>query len=177
MIYTYMDISNEAQVLTNIRLSTTQKFILTKLALPNETAVVSYNRISSGRNLVANRDVLVKLGLIQINNNEAVITNKGKQALGDEGLTDNGVLTKIGNEYAYADTVVDAGKLAINDPAPIEPTTEFKKEPPPGEGVTPSISAAYQPDGEASPSFESWEMIANSQEVLFRKEFLRKHKK
>lgn len=117
-----MTILSEIQILTNIRLSDIQKYILAKLVLPNATPLTKYSEISGNKNLVANRDLLVKLGMIKLGANEAEITEKGLTALRNENIIDeNGNLTPTGEIYAYSKTPEEAERK-------IEQQTE---EPPP----------------------------------------------
>ncbi len=169
---------NEVQILTNVRLSQAQKFILTKLMLPNATPLTSYEQTSDGKNIVANRDVLIKLGMVQVGQNEAQITEKGQSALQNEALIDDtGNLTQEGEQYAYAEKLEDVETLADQGQRPEEPNTGQDLTQARPDGPSPVAGIATQSDAEAKPSFESWEMISDIQEALTRKQFIENHSK
>lgn len=174
-----MDKINEVQVLTNIRLSHAQKFVLAKLMLPNATPLTSYESVSSGKNVVANRNVLIKLGMVKVGANEAQITEKGKDALKNENLVDDmGTLTPQGEQYAYATDLEDLAKIAAKDqkdpetPAPELGTTQ---ETPPGGAQQPTEIASQNDAGTPMP--ETWSMISDMQTELSEKRFIKKHSK
>lgn len=168
-----MDTINETQVLTNIRLSHAQKFVLAKLTLPNLTPLTAYEHISTGKNIVANRDILIKLGMVKVGQNEAEITEKGTQALQNENLIDDmGNLTEQGEGYAYAKDLVAIEKLAAKEKPPEVPEPEISDMEKP---QVPVAAGASSPDaGVQDVSFESWSMISAMQEELSEKEFLKK---
>jgi len=158
-----MDKLNEANVLTNIRLSQAQKYVLSKLKLPDTTPHLSYGQLSAGRNIVANRDILVKLGMVVVGDNTATITDKGTDALRNEALIDDtGALTKLGKQYAYAENLNDLSSFTNDTTNAPEPSEKIPASDPPGAGAVPSASIAKQSDGEVKPSFEAWQMIYDS---------------
>ncbi len=171
-----MNTINEIQVLTNIRLSQAQKYVLTKLVLPNTTPLTSYESVSTGKNVVANRNILVKLGMVQVGDNEARITEKGMSALKNENLIDDsGALTPQGEEYAYAENLEDVEKLAAKQPE--KPQTGMAQDTSP---IT--QAAAQQPKQIATPpadiSFpESGSLIYDMETLLSEKYFIEKHPK
>jgi len=173
---------NEVRILNNVLLSEAQKFILTKLLLPDATPVTNYSSISAGKNLVANRDILVKLGLLTLGENEADITETGIAALKNEGLaSDTGELTDLGQRYAYAPDLEAVEKISAEFKAPDQtPTSDNNQqsEPPaPGSEGTPPMGIANQSDQEAKPSFEAWSMVTDFEEEFTKKSFLNKYKK
>lgn len=173
---------DEARTIGNVLLSEAQKFILTKLLLPNSTPLLGYQNISVGKNIVANRDVLVKLGMITLGDKEAEITEAGIEALRNEGLVDDsGQLTDLGERYAYAKDLEDVEKISAEMTAPnaMKPAgPDQQGEPPaPGSEGTPPMGIANQSDKEVQPSFEAWSMVTEFQEELTKKTFLDKHKK
>lgn len=109
---------NEVRVLTNVRLSETQKIILARV-VSADNPHVGYESINEGRNLVASSKELAQLGLLQINQGEANITDKGNEVLINEGLIDEtGELTEEGQKYAEMKGPSEKGK----ETEPPEPT-------------------------------------------------------
>jgi len=177
----YIDL-DEARTLGNVLLSEAQKFILTKLLLPDSTPLLGYQNISVGKNIVANRDILVKLGMLTLGDNEAAITDSGIEALRNEGLVDEtGQLTDLGERYAYAEDLEAVEKISAEMKAPGQqqpPNLDNQSEPPaPGSDGTPPMGIASQSDQEAKPSFEAWSMVAEFQEKIKNHDFLKNHKK
>lgn len=67
--------------------------------------------ISDTPNLVAARDLLVQMGLIELDMNGAHITDQGQQVMVDQNLTDGGGnLTDDGQKAAYGDEAEDAAE-------------------------------------------------------------------
>jgi len=166
-----MENISEVQVLTNVRLSHAQKYVLAKLMLPNQTPLIAYTNVSTGKNVVANRDVLVKLGMVIVGANEAEITEQGKAALQNENLVDDmGNLTPQGEQYAYAKDLAAVEQIAAQEKPPEMPSPEAEpaQEPKPM-GIAPEDTRS------AEISFESWSMISSIQEELMQKEFLKTH--
>lgn len=92
---------NEVQIMNSVHPTDNQKRVLAKIAA-SPTSTVAAEEISTGQNMVAARDMLMKLGLITLNNGEAAMTERGAQVAVDENLIDdNGQLTKTGQAYAY----------------------------------------------------------------------------
>lgn len=87
--------------LESIRLTTNQKKVMTRiLAAPTEQ--VAAEQASKGRNLVAARDMLSKLGMIAFEEHRASVTDDGMEVMKRENLIDDmGELTEDGNEFAY----------------------------------------------------------------------------
>jgi len=97
-----MEIS-EKRILTNIQLTTYQKISIAKIANA-PTDKIAGEEVSNGRKMVAARDILIKLGLIDFNNGRATLTDKGTQTARDAGLVDDmDSLTDEGNKYAFAE--------------------------------------------------------------------------
>lgn len=89
----------------NVKLTDTQKKVLGKLKVA-KTDRLGFDDISQGRQIIAARDLLKKLGLITFDEAKATagITDDGEQVMKDTGLTDNsGQLTDEGNKFAYDD--------------------------------------------------------------------------
>lgn len=78
-----------------------QKKVLTKIiaAATPETAA---RDISQGRQLVAARDMLLRLNLIALSDGKAEVTDAGKDVMRNQNLIDaGGSLTDEGNKYAF----------------------------------------------------------------------------
>lgn len=113
----------EKQILTTIRLSGTQKAVLTKI-IASSTEEQAYEQISDGRNLVAARDILKKLGLIEFEEGSATVTDTGKQVMKDENLLDDSdQLTDEGQQFAQSDGTTEI-KQQPQGQAPMEPAPE-----------------------------------------------------
>ena len=175
-----MEKLNEKQVLTNVRLSHAQKYILAKLLLPNQTPLTAYGHVSTGKNVVANRDVLVKLGMVLVGENEAEITDKGIDAMKNANLADEtGALTPEGEKYGYAKSLKDIEKIAADAQPPETPAPELGAEEP---MERPPMGNASQEDKRSSSQVdfdmamgESWSMITEMQESINEEEFLKIH--
>jgi len=180
-----MDTVNEVHVLTNVRLSQTQKFILAKLALPETTPHAVYSQITTNRDVVVDRNTLVELGLIYVDDDaeEAELTDEGMAALKSENLADEtGSLTPEGEKYAYAGDMEELQKIAAqNAPArgtsaPQSTSNEPTSEPGPM-GVSAQDTRTTVDVHAANAFGESWSMIQQIQEELKQKAFLSKQKK
>jgi len=109
---------NESQILTNVRLSIAQKYVLSKIHLPTQTPLTAFSSVSDNENVVAARQGLEKLEMVGVDEtkNEAWITEKGKAALRNENLIDEmDNLTPEGEQYAYAKTFADAEQISVKD--------------------------------------------------------------
>lgn len=92
----------ETRTLSTIHLSDMQKSVLSKI-IGSATPETAVEEISDGRNMVANRDILLKLGLIQTTERDAVVTDAGKEVMRDENLIDDSdQLTQDGQQYSQA---------------------------------------------------------------------------
>ena len=92
----------EAQTLTTIRLSDVQKMVMTKI-IGSATPETAHEEISDGRNLVAARNILGKLGLIEFTEGTAAVSAEGKKVMKDENLIDDSEqLTSDGQQYSQA---------------------------------------------------------------------------
>lgn len=118
-----MNILNEKQLLSTIHLSDIQKVILAKIVAA-ATDQVALEEISKGRNLVANRNILSKLGLINVTNNQASLTDNGIQIMKKENIIgDDNTLTDEGSKYAEVNDVYDL-KDIDQENEPEEPENE-----------------------------------------------------
>jgi len=171
---------DDNQQAANIRLSQAQKFVLTKLMLPDATPLTSYEQTSGGRNIVANRDTLVKLGMVEVGENSANITERGKAALTQEGLMDDsGALTTQGEEYAFAADLNAVGNIAAKQKNELQ--AQGKGQPittePPMDSQMNDLPAPDASASSAMPNLEGWSMISDMQSELSESDFMRKHGK
>lgn len=118
--------------LSSLRLSDNQKRVMCKIvAAP--TPKVAAEEINSDQNLVANRDTLVRIGLITYSPAAATVTDKGMQVLKDEALVDEGgQLSPDGEQFAHTD---EDGK----------PEQDNAASPPPTSDVTGDMMGGGQP--------------------------------
>ena len=89
-------------LLPTVRLTDTQKKVLTKIASA-ATPVVAGEQISGDQNMLAARKILVDLGLITYSDSKgAGLTDSGRQVMIDHALLDDGgELSADGEKYAY----------------------------------------------------------------------------
>ena len=107
----------ETQTLSTVHLSDTQKVVITKI-IASPTEQVAIEEISKGRNLVAAKEALVNLGLIEVSDNSITVTNIGHQVMADENLTDeSGELTSTGQKYAAVQKPNDLKTVNAPEPA------------------------------------------------------------
>ena len=123
-----MNTIHEAQTLTTIRLSDVQKMVMTKI-IGSATPETAHEEISDGRNLVAARNILGKLGLIEFTEGTADVTDEGKKVMKDENLIDDSEeLTSDGQVYSQAKDLRDLEDKDREGTAPPEggaPEDEF----------------------------------------------------
>ncbi len=93
-----------------------QKSVLAKITA-SATSQLAAADISDTPNLVAARDLLVQMGLIELDDEGAHLTDQGQQVMVDQNLTTpDGSLTDDGQEAAYgeeADDAAPAGDLDL----------------------------------------------------------------
>jgi hypothetical protein len=154
---------NEVRVLTNVRLSETQKIVMTRIVAADNPHV-AYEGVNEGRNLVSSAKELVQIGLIELFQGQANITDKGNQVLQNEGLTDeSGELTEQGDQYASQKGPSEKGK----DAEPPEPTeTGAPQEPAAGQ------EDMGMEDGEDEMQMNSFSLISDMEDKLLLKEQL-----
>lgn len=113
----------EKQMLTNVRLTDAQKEVLCKLYMNRDTPQVGMEDISNAenaRNLIAARDLLVKLDLLDETEEGYVPSDKGVDVMQDFNLVDEGgELTDTGEEFAYKGQV-DTSNEPETNPTPGE---------------------------------------------------------
>ncbi len=171
-----MDNITERRQHGTISLSHTQKFVLAKL-ISSETPLVAYESVSRGPNIVAARDQLAGLGLMTVAENDAQITDVGKEAMQQEGLVDEmGELTEQGQEYGYAEGPEDIEKLAASNRKPEAPVAPNSDKPAVG-GNMPIDTTGVSPQDAGGPDafqIESLEMVQSFNQSLKEQKWLKK---
>lgn len=89
------------RILSAVHPTTNQKRVIAKvIAAP--TPSVAAEEISKNANMVAARNMLMKLGALSLVNGEATLTQAGMQIATDENIADQGGgLTPTGEQLAY----------------------------------------------------------------------------
>ena len=132
------------QLLRSLRLTTNMQKVMAKiLAAPTPAAAAA--EISKGQNLVAARDILMKIGLITYKEqpDEATVTDQGQQVLRDENITDeSGQLTDQGQQLAYDGAA--PGTIDTNAPGPTD-LGNLGGEPAPGAAGAPPAGPEKNP--------------------------------
>lgn len=91
------------RILSTIHPTENQKRVLAKIAASPNSDVAGH-QISGDANLVAARNMLMKLDIITYVDGEATLTDKGQQISAEENITDEtGQLTDMGKKLAYTD--------------------------------------------------------------------------
>jgi len=175
-----MDIVNEKRVHGNISLSHTQKYVLAKL-IASPTPLTAYESVSNGRNVVAARDQLTGLGLMQYQENEAVISDSGMEAMREENLVDDmGNLTDEGEQYGYASGPEDVEKLAAQNKQPelpdnpAEPQNADTQQQGAGQPNPFAGTPATSGSADGNMSLESLSLILEINILLKEQQFLKK---
>lgn len=98
------------RMLNTVRLTTTQKRVIAKI-VNAATPKLASEAISTSENLIAARNLLVKLNIIDIINDEATLTQGGIALAQDEDIADaEGGLTQNGEELAFGDDATNKQK-------------------------------------------------------------------
>lgn len=80
------------------RPTTTQMQVLAAI-IGSPTPVVAYETISTGQHMIAARDILMRLRLIDLADGEAALTDAGAKVAVDENIMDeSGQLTQFGQQ-------------------------------------------------------------------------------
>lgn len=170
---------NERMHHDTIQLSGAQKYVLSKL-IAVETPLNAYEAVSRGKNVVAARDMLTKLGLMTFSENDAQITEQGKEAMRKENLLDEmGELTEEGQIWGFANSPEEAAQAEHaqtgKPEAPVTPSQQ--QEPQAGNMPTDVANVATQDAGAPDAfSLESLELIQDIRAHLKEEEFLKKSK-
>lgn len=113
------------RIMSAVHPTDNQKRVLAKI-IAAPTPAVGAQSISGDANLIAARNMLMKMGLITFASGEANVTDSGMQVAADENVTDeSGQLTQVGQELAYTDAL---GK-SDSDQAGGSPATEVNPPP------------------------------------------------
>ena len=160
---------NERRIESAIQLSGVQKYVLTKL-VASETPLTAYEEVSRGANMVTASQMLMKLGLMTISENNAEITEQGNELLRKEGLMDEmGELTEEGQLWGFAESPEEASKADhANKGKPEAPVDQMPSQDPMG-GNAPSdtaMPAQQDPGGPDAFSLESLEMLQGFRQTL-----------
>lgn len=122
------------RLLSAVHPTMNQKRVLAKI-IAAPTATVAGEELSKDPNLVAARNMLMKLGVISLVNNEATLTDKGQQIATEENICDqSGQLTQVGQQLAYTNSKnqPDGDQTAAQQQPPA---------PPPSAGGMPSLES------------------------------------
>lgn len=120
------------RLLSAVHPTTNQKRVIAKI-LAAPTPTVASEEISKDANLVAARNMLMKLGIISLANNEAALTDRGQQIAVEENIADQGgQLTELGQKLAYTN--------AQNQPDSDQAAAPQQSAPPPPGGM-PSLES------------------------------------
>lgn len=119
------------RIMSAVHPTENQKRVLAKIAAA-PTPTVAAEEISKNANLVAARNMLMKLGVITFADNEAALTDKGQQIAQEENVVDEGgQLTELGQKLAYTDPM---GKPDADNAG--GPPQQQQPAPPPGGGLS-----------------------------------------
>lgn len=125
------------QILTNIRLTNSQKEVLSKTFAFKDNPQGGWEAITSSsnvKNLIAAKNILLDIGLLSKKNGGGYVpTNKGIKVMKGEGLIDDetGELTDAGNTIVYGTVGKPAEEPTEPEPeTDEEPSTEPKDEEP-----------------------------------------------
>ena len=109
---------NEIKMLSGIHPTDNQKRVLAKIiAAPNPK--VAGEEISGNENIIAARNILMKLGVITFSAGAAELTDKGEQIAQDENIADaSGQLTDVGNALVYGEEGAPPQQQSTEMPQP-----------------------------------------------------------
>ena len=107
----------ETKILTNVHLSDAQKLVMAKIKAA-ANANVAAEQARNSTNLAAAQKSLSKLGLVQVDDTGATLTDKGIKTMTDENLMDeSGELTTEGQKYADAKDLEALSKKDTEQPS------------------------------------------------------------
>jgi len=116
----------ETKILTNVHLSDAQKLVMAKIKAA-ANANVAAEQARNSTNLAAAQKSLSKLGLVQVDDTGATLTDKGIKTMTDENLMDeSGELTTEGQRYADAKDLEALSKKDTEQPSeePVAPDVD-----------------------------------------------------
>lgn len=147
----------EVRVLTTLRLSETQKIVMSRVInAPNE--YIAYENVNEGPNMVAALKELVHLGMMEAGDGTLTMTDSGMSVLQNENIVDeSGQLTQDGMKYAEMKGPSEKG----GDQEPPQPT----ETPEPGE-----MPQEEMPSDEELPPDENDDELFNSFNLIWRLE-------
>jgi hypothetical protein len=132
-------------MLTGIHPTENQKRVLATI-IASPSPKVAGEKISGDENMVAARNILMKLGVITFSGGNAELTDKGQQIAQDENIADeSGQLTDTGNALIH-------GEEGMEPQQPPQP--ELGMPPPPQGGEQPGLELGGPP-----PGFESFSLL------------------
>jgi hypothetical protein len=140
----------EIRILSGIHPTDNQKRVLA-IIIASPSPKVANEELTGDENLMAARNILMKLGVITVVDGTAELTDKGTQIAQDERITDEtGQLTDLGNELAHS----------TEEPQPGEqPMPELPEEPMPGmPGEEPMPGGQAMPN-EPTAKLESFSLL------------------
>ncbi len=113
------------RLLSALHPTVNQKRVIAKI-VASPTPSVAAQEISKSANLVAARNMLMKLGMITHANGEAALTQSGQQIASEEGITDqSGGLTDVGQQLAHTNSMnAPDGEQASTPPGGAPPAQE-----------------------------------------------------
>ena len=124
------------RIMSAVHPTANQKRVLAKIAAA-PTPTVAGEEISKDANLVAARNMLMKLGVITFDNREAALTDRGTQIATEENIIGpDGQLTQAGQQLAYT----NAANKPDNDQTTAPQTQQ--QSPAPAPGGAPAAPAA-----------------------------------
>lgn len=124
-------------LLSTIRPTQNQLRVLAKIAAAQDHPTQAANEISSDANLVAARNLLMKLDAITFSGDKAQLTQKGQQLARDQNIIDDsGEMTDDGNKLAATEA---NGTPDETMPAPTETPPQDFGAAPPDLGTTPPM--------------------------------------
>ena len=92
------------RIMSSVHPTNSQLRVFAKISA-SATPKVAGEEVSKDVNVVAARNMLVRLGLITLNNGEAELTQQGSQVAQDENIIDQtGQLTQRGKALAYTNS-------------------------------------------------------------------------
>lgn len=110
------------RIMSAVHPTANQKRVLAKIAAA-PTPTVAGEEISKDANLVAARNMLMKLGVITFDDHEAALTDSGTQIATEENIIGpDGQLTQAGKQLAYTNAAnkpdSDQTAAPVGQPAP-----------------------------------------------------------
>lgn len=116
------------RIMSAVHPTDNQKRVLAKL-MAAPTPAVGAQAVSGDANLIAARNMLMKMGLITFANGEATVTDRGMQVASDENVIDqSGELTPAGQELAFTNSRGQADQDQAGGSPPPDPAAPPRME-------------------------------------------------